>query len=93
MMMHYATVYASLLGKASFLALLAFIILKRENLVVNHKRTERTYKEEGLALRRKRRGKGAAGTRVAIPLAMRHNEHRPTDVVSDSIVPNGVSLP
>ena len=40
------------------------IILKREGLVVNHKRTERIYNEEGLALRRKRSRKGAAGVRV-----------------------------
>ena len=31
------------------------IMLKREGLVVNHKRTERIYSEEGLALRKKRR--------------------------------------
>jgi len=30
------------------------ILLKREGLVVNHKRTERIYREEGLALRKKR---------------------------------------
>ena len=40
------------------------IMLKREGLVVNHKRTERIYNEDGLALRRKRRRKGAAGVRV-----------------------------
>ena len=40
------------------------IMLKREGLVVNHKRTERIYNEEGLALRRKRSRKGAAGVRV-----------------------------
>ena len=39
------------------------IMLKREGLVVNHKRTERIYSEEGLALRRKRRRKGAARAR------------------------------
>ena len=39
------------------------IMLKREGLVVNHKRTERIYREEGLGLRRKRRRKGAAGAR------------------------------
>ena len=33
------------------------IMLKREGLVINHKRTERIYSEEGLALRRKRRRK------------------------------------
>ena len=35
-------------------------MLKRERLVMNHKRTERIYKEEGLALQRKRRRKGAS---------------------------------
>ena len=35
---------------------------KREGLTVNHKRTERIYSEVGLALRRKRRRKGAAGS-------------------------------
>ena len=44
------------------------IMLKRERLVVNHKRTERLCKEEGLPLRRKRSRKGAAGARMAIPL-------------------------
>ena len=35
---------------------------------VNHKRTERIYREEGLGLRRKRRRKGTAGARVIIPV-------------------------
>jgi putative transposase len=61
-------------------------MLKRENLVVNHKRTERIYREEGLALRRKKRRKGAAGVRVMIPAAVRRNEHWSMDFVSDSIV-------
>lgn len=54
--------------------------------MVNHKRTERIYREEGLALRRKRRRKGAAGVRVVIPSAQRPNEHWSMDFVSDSIV-------
>lgn len=62
------------------------ILLKREGLVVNHKRTERIYREEGLALRRKRRRKGATGVRVVIPSAQRPNEHWSMDFVSDSIV-------
>jgi putative transposase len=61
-------------------------MLKRENLVVNHKRTERIYREEGLALRRKKRRKGAAGARAVIPAAVRPNEHWSMDFVSDSIV-------
>ena len=61
-------------------------MLKREKLVVNHKHTERIYREEGLALRRKRRRKGAAGIRVVIPAAVRPNEQWSMDFVSDSIV-------
>jgi len=62
------------------------VLLKREGLVVNHKRTERIYKEEGLALRRKRRRKGAAGARVVIPAPERPNQKWSMDFVSDSIV-------
>ena len=62
------------------------IMLKREGLVVNHKRTERIYSEEGLALRRKRRRKGAAGARVIIPAPERPNQKWSMDFVSDSTV-------
>jgi len=50
------------------------ILLKRENLVINHKRTERIYREEGPSLRRKRRRKGAAGVRVMMPSPQRPNQ-------------------
>jgi putative transposase len=62
------------------------ILLKREGLVVNHKRTERLYHEEGLALRKKRRRKGAAGARVVIPFPQRTNERWSMDFVTDSII-------
>ena len=62
------------------------ILLKRERLVVNHKRTERIYHEEGLALRRKRRRKGAAGMRVVMPPPQRTNQRWSMDFVADSIV-------
>src|SRR4030043_2378870 len=62
------------------------IMLKRENLVVNHKRTERIYSEEGLALRRKRRRKGAAGARMIMPAPERPNQKWSMDFVTDSIV-------
>ena len=62
------------------------IMLKREHLVVNHKRTERIYAEEGLALRRKRRRKGAAGVRMVIPAPERANQKWSMDFVTDSIV-------
>ena len=62
------------------------ILLKREGLVINHKRTERIYREEGLVLRRKRRRKGAAGARVVMPSPQRTNERWSMDFVTDSIV-------
>jgi len=62
------------------------IMLKREGLVINHKRTERIYRGEGLALRRKRRRKDAAGLRVMMPSPQRPNERWSMDFVTDSIV-------
>ena len=54
--------------------------------MINHKRTERIYHEEGLALRRKRRRKGAAGSRVMMPSPQRPNQRWSMDFVTDSIV-------
>jgi putative transposase len=51
------------------------VLLKREGLVVNHKRTERIYKEEGTAV-----------TRVIIPAPERPNQKWFMDFVSDSVV-------
>ena len=62
------------------------ILLKREGLVINHKRTERIYREEGLALRRKRRRKGTAGARMIIPSPQRTNEKWSMDFVTDSFI-------
>ncbi len=62
------------------------ILLKREGLVINHKRTERLYREEGLVLRKKRRRKGAAGARIVIPSPQRTNERWSMDFVTDSII-------
>ena len=54
--------------------------------MVNHKRTERIYREEGLALRRKRRRKGAADARAVIPAPERPNQKWSMDFVADSTV-------
>jgi len=62
------------------------ILLKREHLVVNHKRTERIYREEGLSLRRKRRRKGAAGARIILAAPMGPNQRWSMDFVTDSLV-------
>jgi putative transposase len=62
------------------------ILLKREGLVINHKRTERLYREEGLALRKKRGIKGAAGARVIFPPVTQVNERWSMDFIMDSII-------
>ena len=54
--------------------------------MINHKRTERIYREEGPALRRKRRRKGAAGSRLIMPSPKRTNQRWSMGFVTDSIV-------
>ena len=62
------------------------IMLKREGLVINHKRTERIYSEEGLALRKKRMRKGRQGSGRPLPSPVRPNQRWSMDFVSDSTV-------
>ena len=62
------------------------IMLKREGLVINHKRTERIYREEGLALRKKQRRKGAAGARIIMASPEKPNQKWSMDFVTDSLV-------
>jgi len=61
------------------------VLLKREGLVVNHKRTERIYREEGLSLRLKKRKKHASGARVKLPIPARPNERWSMDFVQDAL--------
>lgn len=60
------------------------VMLKRESLVVNHKRTERVYREEGLSLKLKKRKKKAAGLRGHLPQAEHSNQRWSMDFVCDS---------
>ena len=62
------------------------LLLRREGLVINHKRTERIYREEGLSLRKRKRKKTAAMARVILPAPVRPNERWSMDFVTDSIV-------
>ena len=59
-------------------------LLRREGLVVNHKRTERLYREEGLSLRKRTRKKRAASVRIQMPPASRPHEVWSMDFCSDS---------
>lgn len=59
-------------------------VLRREGLVVNHKRTERIYREEGLSLRTKRRKKRPS-LRVQMPPATAPNQVWAMDFISDRL--------
>ena len=61
------------------------VLLRREGLIVNHKRTERLYREEGLSLRRRKRPRRAAGVRVLLPQAQRPNQRWSMDFVQDRL--------
>jgi len=60
-------------------------LLQREGFQINHKRTERLYREENLMLRVKRRRKMAADTRVAPPKPERRNQCWAMDFMSDNL--------
>ena len=66
-------------------------MLKREGLVVNHKRTERLYKEEKLALRIRRRKKLAAHGRIEIEKPTMPNQLWAMDFMHDALY-NGRKL-
>lgn len=60
-------------------------LLQKENLVKNHKRTERIYREENLSLRTKKRKKIACQLRLAIDTPTRKNQIWAMDFVSDAL--------
>lgn len=60
-------------------------MLRREGHLINHKRTERLYREEGLSLRMKKRKKRTSHLRVVMDGPERINQHWSMDFVSDSL--------
>lgn len=60
-------------------------LLRREGHLINHKRTERLYREEGLSLRMKKRKKRVSHLRVVMDRPERINQHWSMDFVSDSL--------
>jgi putative transposase len=61
------------------------LLLKREGLVINKKRTERIYHEEKLTIRIRRRKKCAAQGRVELPKAERPNQLWAMDFLHDAL--------
>lgn len=60
-------------------------MLRREGHQINHKRTERLYREEGLSLSLKRRKKRISHLRAVMDRPERINQHWSMDFVSDSL--------
>ena len=61
------------------------MLLGREGIAVNHKRVERLYRDEGLAVRRRSRKRVATATRAPLLLPTAPNEQWCLDVVSDAL--------
>lgn len=59
------------------------LMLEREGVTMNHKKLRRLYKEEGLAVKRRRGRKRATGTRRPLAAPTRPNERWSLDFVSD----------
>jgi putative transposase len=61
------------------------VLLQREGVIINHKRVERLYREEGLAVRRRRRKRVAGDSRGRVALPERPNQQWSVDFVSDAL--------
>lgn len=60
-------------------------VLRREGLVVNHKRSWRIYREAGLSLKVRKRKKRASMTRLELPTSVRPNHRWAMDFVQDQL--------
>ena len=61
------------------------ILLRREGVMINRKKTQRLYKEEGLAVRRRRSRKRAVGNRAPAPVLALPNQRWSLDFVHDQM--------
>lgn len=61
------------------------IMLRRDGFIINHKRTERIYREEGLSLRVKRRKKTASTLRTEVPRPTHPNHIWSMDFMRDAL--------
>lgn len=62
------------------------ILLQRDGLRVNHKRVYRVYREEGLAVRRRRRKRMPRVPILTLPSAVRMNQRWTMDFIEDRLV-------
>jgi putative transposase len=60
------------------------VMLERKGMVMNAKKLDRIYREEGLSVRRRRGRKRARGSRTPIPVPLRPNQRWSLDFLSDT---------
>jgi putative transposase len=61
------------------------VLLRREGMLVNHKRVERIYREEGLSVRKRKRKRAVSAARTPLVRPSRPDEAWGLDFVSDAI--------
>jgi len=61
------------------------ILLRRDGVMINRKKTQRLYREEGLAVRRRRSRRRAVGTRAPAPVLALPNQRWSLDFVHDQM--------
>ena len=62
------------------------ILLRREGLTINRKKTQRLYREEGLTVRRRKGRKRAVGARTPAPVPALPNQRWSLDFVHDQMI-------
>jgi putative transposase len=63
------------------------VLLRRDGIVINRKKTQRLYREEGLTVRRRRGRKRAVGARAPAPVLALPNQRWSLDFVHDQLAP------
>lgn len=61
------------------------VLLRRDGITINRKKTQRLYREEGLTVRRRRGRKRAVGARAPAPVASLPNQRWSLDFVHDQM--------
>ena len=62
------------------------ILLRRDGIMINRKKTQRLYREEGLTVRRRKGRKRAVGTRAPAPVPALPNQRWSLDFVHDQMI-------
>jgi transposase InsO family protein len=85
MMASFARGFASWRSRRRFGYRRLHILLRRDGVVINRKKTQRLYTEDGLAVRQRRSRRRAVGARAAPPVVALPNQRWSLDFVHDQL--------